>query len=305
MPWGKMDDKFHRNRKVKALRRKKGGRTALGVWAYWWSWCLDDSELTGVVPVEELEGEDAKAADLLVEVGLWDIVPEGYRFHDFDEYNPSKQQVEAKREADRKRAADRRAAEKLANPSRVAADSDAILSGICSESHPRARTGMGGEGLGSLAPDPDPELEAFPTTSATRWQLLDRAYQGAYQRTHAGKTCAKSPKYAEHMRTVVDWSIENRLTDEQCRAVVMAFFCDRDPKVADGDGWIGYMVPRLADYVAGKPRGGAKSNGEIIADQSAVHLKRIERELADADRDAPSAAEIRALTAGIGRKIAP
>jgi hypothetical protein len=120
-----MDDKFHRNQKVRALRRMKGGRDALGVWTFWWSWCLDDAELTGAVPADELGTQDAKAAKLLVAVGLWDVVAGGYAFHDFDQYNPTSEQVAAKRAADRERVAAKRAAEKGASRSNVASDNDA------------------------------------------------------------------------------------------------------------------------------------------------------------------------------------
>lgn len=122
MPWGKMDDKFHRHAKVRALRRERGGREALGVWVFWWSWCLDDHELTGFVPECELPAPDAKAADLLVKHGLWEREEDGYRFHDFSEYNPTKPQIEAKKEADRKRIAEKRAAEKEASRENVARD---------------------------------------------------------------------------------------------------------------------------------------------------------------------------------------
>lgn len=122
MPWGKMDDKFHRNPKVRALRRMKGGREALGVWVYWWSWCLDDPSLTGFVPEDELSGVDAKAAALLCEVGLWDKTDHGYQFHDFSDYNPTREKLEAKRAADRKRIAADREMEKLATAPPVASD---------------------------------------------------------------------------------------------------------------------------------------------------------------------------------------
>lgn len=139
MPWGRMDDKFHRNPKVRALRRLKGGRDALGVWVYWWSWCLDDSELSGFVPADELPAQDAKAAKLLVEAGLWDVVAGGYAFHDFSQYNPTSEQVAAKRSADRERVAARRAAEKEASRTNVASDTDATSERVASTrvpSHP-------------------------------------------------------------------------------------------------------------------------------------------------------------------------
>ena len=127
MSWGRMDDKFHRNRKVRALRRVKGGREALGVWVFWWSWCLDGADFDGVVPSFELDPGEEKSANLLVEHGLWDRVDGGYAFHDFHAYNPTKDQVASKREADRVRVAGKRAASRedvardsLATPTRVA-----------------------------------------------------------------------------------------------------------------------------------------------------------------------------------------
>jgi hypothetical protein len=110
-----MDDKFHRNRKVRALRKLgKEGRIALGVWTFWWSWCLDDPELSGLVPSSELSPTDQKAAKTLCEVGLWFRAEGGgFGFHDFHEYNPTKDQVDAKRLADRERvAANRRGSRK-------------------------------------------------------------------------------------------------------------------------------------------------------------------------------------------------
>jgi hypothetical protein len=132
MPWGKMDDKFHRNRKVRELRRRKGGMEALGVWTLWWSWCLDDPTTCGEVPALELSRSDERAAALLVEVGLWDKTADGYQFHDFAEYNPTPQQIARKREADRLRIEEKRRVERERQPPKsppiredVARDNDA------------------------------------------------------------------------------------------------------------------------------------------------------------------------------------
>lgn len=115
MPWGKMDDKFHRNRKVRALRKLGArGREALGVWTYWWSWCLDaGGEFDGYVPRDELKGSDLKSADILVEIKLWIETSDGYFFKDFNEYNPTKSQVESKRAKDTARQRRKRDHEKL------------------------------------------------------------------------------------------------------------------------------------------------------------------------------------------------
>lgn len=167
MPWGKMDDKFHRHQKVRALRRDKAGREALGVWVFWWSWCLDDSELTGFVPREELSAADLKCAEVLVKVNLWDKVDGGFQFHNFQKWNPSRDQVEAKREADRKRIAAKREgsrenvardidATRTRQDNDVASDSQATRENVARESLPRASP--------SPSPShPNPTKEPSPT----------------------------------------------------------------------------------------------------------------------------------------------
>lgn len=138
MTWGRMDDKFHRNKKVRALRKSQAGRLALGAWSFWWSWCLDDPELDGVVPAEELDTSDLKSAELLVDSELWDRVEGGFRFHDFHDYNPTKKQREHKLESDRQRIAEKRSSEQD-----VARDSRASRKRVANESPPCARAGLG------------------------------------------------------------------------------------------------------------------------------------------------------------------
>lgn len=175
--WGRMDDKFHRNKKVRKLRRQKGGREALGVWAFWWSWCLDDPDLTGVVPISELDEADKKAALLLVAAELWEVVDVGYVYHDFHEYNPTKSQREAKKEADRERVSAKRkgistdvARDSQASPSRVASESQASRSNVASESHPRAIPShpipsQPSESARTRMPEvPEPSGDAYPQT---------------------------------------------------------------------------------------------------------------------------------------------
>lgn len=111
MPWGRLDDKLHRNDKVKDLRKRKAaGREALGVWTFWLSWCLDDPAYNGVVPAHELPAADERGAKELVDVGLWDRIGDDYVFHDFFTYAQRPDQVETKRRADRERVAVKRAA---------------------------------------------------------------------------------------------------------------------------------------------------------------------------------------------------
>lgn len=95
MPWFRVDDDFALHPKAVAA-----GNTALGLWVRAGAYAAQ--YLTeGFVPqaaVATLGGRprDAKA---LVDVGLWVVVPGGYRFHQWDDRQPSKAQVEADRRA--------------------------------------------------------------------------------------------------------------------------------------------------------------------------------------------------------------
>lgn len=140
MTWGRMDDKAHRNQKVRRLYRMgTPGREAYGVWTYRWSWCLDSPDLDGFIPDDELDEGERRSAELLCSAlhhgrGLWRKVDGGYVIHDFHEYNPTKKQRQKKLRADRERQAEKRALEKESQASRTRLES---------ESHPRARVGLG------------------------------------------------------------------------------------------------------------------------------------------------------------------
>ncbi len=100
MTWFKVDDRFHSHPKVLALRAGKYEETAIALWVKAGAWCM--SNLTdGAVPsyaVETLVRRNgAKAAAELVRVGLWEVDGDGFRFRAWDEYQPSKSEVEAKR----------------------------------------------------------------------------------------------------------------------------------------------------------------------------------------------------------------
>lgn len=81
--WGRMDDKFYRNPKVRALHRSREGRAALETWAFWWSWCLDAHEPDGEIDQSDLDSHERRLAALLVEAGLWERTGVGFRFVSF------------------------------------------------------------------------------------------------------------------------------------------------------------------------------------------------------------------------------
>lgn len=103
--WFKVDDHLHASRKA-----AKAGAPAMGLWVLAGSWSAAE-ELDGFVPAYmagRLAGaEGAGMAEALVEAGLW--VPQqhdgedGYRFHAWDEYQPTREQLEAKRADARER----------------------------------------------------------------------------------------------------------------------------------------------------------------------------------------------------------
>lgn len=83
---------------------KQGYLIALGAVA--WAICYANKKLTdGVIPDRALVkyGVGQSAADALVAVGLWERVEDGYRIHDFHDWNPSASEVKAKRSRDRER----------------------------------------------------------------------------------------------------------------------------------------------------------------------------------------------------------
>ena len=99
IPWFKVDDKLHSHPKWLAL--PKGAR-ALWITAGSWS----SSQLSdGFVPKSVLvflDGTTREAA-ALVDSGLWEPVPGGWQFHDWEQYQPTRQIVTARREASAQR----------------------------------------------------------------------------------------------------------------------------------------------------------------------------------------------------------
>lgn len=102
MTWFKVDDGFHHHPKVLRIPRRDRLST-IGLWTVAGAWSAGN--LTdGLVPsymLEELGGRPADAARL-VTVGLWDAPAEGedgWRFHDWADWQPTRQDVQLKRQA--------------------------------------------------------------------------------------------------------------------------------------------------------------------------------------------------------------
>jgi hypothetical protein len=109
VPWFKEDDKFHSTRKLMGVPRRER-MAAAGLWVIAGSWCMQ--ELTdGRVPAFMLDewGATPEAAGRLVDCGLWSVTDDGWLFNAWDEYQPTRDQVEEERAKARDRMARARA----------------------------------------------------------------------------------------------------------------------------------------------------------------------------------------------------
>lgn len=111
MSWFKVDDAFSEHAKVDALAGDQA--LAIACWALCGSACarrLTDGLVTRVTLERALiswsSKDRARAAGALVRVGLWEVVDEGWRYHDWDRYQPSRTSVESRREDGRRRKAE-------------------------------------------------------------------------------------------------------------------------------------------------------------------------------------------------------
>lgn len=105
IPWFKVDDALSMHPKAFAA-----GNAALGLWVRAGSWSmqhLTDGHIpTGVVAALGGEWDDAAA---LVNAGLWGQANGGYQFHDWGEYQPTREQILAERAKTRERVEKHRA----------------------------------------------------------------------------------------------------------------------------------------------------------------------------------------------------
>ena len=95
MPWFKVDDGL-----AFSLKAVAAGNGAMGLWVRAGSWSMQQLS-DGFVPapmVLALGGATADA-EALVAAGLWEMAADGYLFHDWAEYQPTREQVFAERAA--------------------------------------------------------------------------------------------------------------------------------------------------------------------------------------------------------------
>lgn len=112
MTWFKGDDSIPFHIKFITLRRQRYGKQAMGDWFVAACWCA--GQLTDGFLPEDARLElriTPKSCELLIDAGLWEERIEGFQFHNWLKYQPSKAEVYARRAADAKRQAKGRASQ--------------------------------------------------------------------------------------------------------------------------------------------------------------------------------------------------
>jgi hypothetical protein len=96
MAWFKVDDGFHHSAKVLSIPRDIRAE-ALGAWIIAGTWSADNMT-DGFIPTGVLFDWpiSGKATEALTTAGLWILVDGGVQFHDWCEYQPTREQLESK-----------------------------------------------------------------------------------------------------------------------------------------------------------------------------------------------------------------
>lgn len=104
MTWFKVDDTFYAHPKVVALEAGPCCYEAISLWVLAGSWSagqLTDGEIPSSL-VRKL-GFKPRVAQELIRVGLWRETDHGYAFHEWSNYQPTREEVENRRHATKER----------------------------------------------------------------------------------------------------------------------------------------------------------------------------------------------------------
>jgi hypothetical protein len=172
MTWFKVDDTLGSHPKARAA-----GLAAMGLWVVAGAWA--SQHLTeGFIPdwyVKSWPSGQKRAANL-VESGLWIEVDSGYRFHQWEERQPTKEHVEAERAAARERQRRHRESK------RDAAVSHGVTDGVTNRTPTRPDPSvLPSEELSSAASRRGTRLpEDFTITEEMKAWAVDKGMNGNY-----------------------------------------------------------------------------------------------------------------------------
>lgn len=225
MAWFKVDDRLYSSLKVMRIPRRL--RTAaIGLWTMAGSWSAHD--LTdGFIPMFMVEefGAEIDHAQALVETGLWTQVDdergEGFQFKNWDEYQPTKSEVEERRvyEREKKRKQRRDSTGKFAGQTHVPGgqrgDSRGTSGGVPDMSpHGPAVPSRPGPARPEPTPNGVGDAPAKPKPANRKTRIPD---DWAPNESHAEKAAelgvdlhAEAENFRDHAiangKTFVDWS---------------------------------------------------------------------------------------------------
>ncbi len=131
MPWAKLDDRFWKNSKIRAI-----GNDALAVYVTAIAYCadvssdgfVDETMALALCTMRRVADPEAVIGELVVG-GLWESCDHGHRVHDYLKYNPSSEEVEEQRRQNAARQADWRREHRVTS-GRYGKDSNAISNGV-------------------------------------------------------------------------------------------------------------------------------------------------------------------------------
>ena len=213
--WFKVDDGFWSHEKVIELSPEAGW-----LWTRAGSYCahqLTDGAVRA--PILTLLGASRAAADELVGAGLWDAVDGGYVFHDWDKYQPTRDEVESKREAWKER--QRKARASRSSPGESRSDTQGDSAGESERE--------------STSPVPS---RPVPSPSSTK-----KSVGASRRKPEIPMPDDWTPK-PSHVAYAVERGVDGRHEEGQFRAWVAS----KDARYRDWDaafrGWLGRATPQ-------------------------------------------------------------
>lgn len=103
MAWFKVDDRLHSSAKIMSIPKRQR-LAAVGLWALAGSWCADQ-ETDGAVPSYMIEvfGAPNSVVTALCDARMWEQTPTGFQFINWEEYQPTRAELEDRREQNREK----------------------------------------------------------------------------------------------------------------------------------------------------------------------------------------------------------
>jgi hypothetical protein len=215
MGWARLDDEA-----AESLKVRRAGTQAATLWYASITWCAKhrtdgviERELVSDIwrPIGEAFDHESAAARL-VEVGLWDEHPAGYAVHDFLDYNPSREEENARRARDADRQRRRRGdppRTSSVSPSGVTADVQRDTERTSSVSHATP-----------TRPDPTPSVRA-PARVAPTGPIVTSA-QLRSRLEHVIRQATGTGPFLDHHRGRTEAMVQ-RMSPEELSAEVEAF----------------------------------------------------------------------------------